>query len=212
MRKKAAILLLCLAWYLTGCTANTEDPDLADIMDKMEVTDNTSEDNTPEENTSEEDASGSEISGYPSLEGEETAYVKKTFSDVFNSIEQKENRLYYIGYPGCEWCQSMVAILNQAAMEAGKEIWYVPLRDEQGNQLYEMEDREAFVTYAEEHLETSDEGEPALYSPYVFVLRDGEIVSSHIGTLDDHILEEGMTLEQEEELLNIYRAMFEEVE
>ena len=140
MKKKAAILFLCLAWCLTGCTAKTEDPDLAEIMDKMEVTENTSGENTSEENTS-----GSEISGYPSLEGEETAYVKKTFSDVFNSIEQKENRLYYIGYPGCEWCQSMVAILNQAAMEAGKEIWYVPLYDEQGNQIYEMEDREEFV-------------------------------------------------------------------
>lgn len=79
MRKKAAILLLCLAWCLTGCTAKTEDPDLAEIMDKMEVTEN---------------ISGSDISGYPSLEGEETAYVKKTFTDVFNSIEQKENRLY----------------------------------------------------------------------------------------------------------------------
>ena len=197
MRKKAAILLLCLAWCLTGCTANTEDPDLAEIMDKMEVTEN---------------ISGSDISGYPSLEGEETAYVKKTFTDVFNSIEQKENRLYYIGFPECEWCQSMVAILNQAAMEAGKEIWYVPLYDEQGNQIYDMKDREEFVAYAKEHLETNDEGEPTLYSPYVFVLSDGEIVSSHVGTLDDHILEEGMTSEQEEELLNIYKAMFEEVE
>ncbi len=197
MRKKAAILLLCLAWCLTGCTAKTEDPDLAAIMDKMEVTEN---------------ISGSDISGYPSLEGEETAYVKKTFTDVFNSIEQKENRLYYIGFPECEWCQSMVAILNQAAMEAGKEIWYVPLYDEQGNQIYDMKDREEFVAYAKEHLETNDEGEPTLYSPYVFVLSDGEIVSSHVGTLDDHILEEGMTSEQEEELLNIYKAMFEEVE
>ncbi len=197
MRKKAAILLLCLAWCLTGCTAKTEDPDLAEIMDKMEVTEN---------------ISGSDISGYPSLEGEETAYVKKTFTDVFNSIEQKENRLYYIGFPECEWCQSMVAILNQAAMEAGKEIWYVPLYDEQGNQIYDMKDREEFVAYAKEHLETNDEGEPTLYSPYVFVLSDGEIVSSHVGTLDDHILEEGMTSEQEEELLNIYKAMFEEVE
>lgn len=197
MRKKAAILLLCLAWCLTGCTAKTEDPDLAEIMDKMEVTEN---------------ISGSDISGYPSLEGEETTYVKKTFTDVFNSIEQKENRLYYIGFPECEWCQSMVAILNQAAMEAGKEIWYVPLYDEQGNQIYDMKDREEFVAYAKEHLETNDEGEPTLYSPYVFVLSDGEIVSSHVGTLDDHILEEGMTSEQEEELLNIYKAMFEEVE
>ena len=197
MRKKAAILLLCLAWCLTGCTAKTEDPDLAEIMDKMEVTEN---------------ISGSDISGYPSLEGEENAYVKKTFTDVFNSIEQKENRLYYIGFPECEWCQSMVAILNQAAMEAGKEIWYVPLYDEQGNQIYDMKDREEFVAYAKEHLETNDEGEPTLYSPYVFVLSDGEIVSSHVGTLDDHILEEGMTSEQEEELLNIYKAMFEEVE
>lgn len=197
MRKKAAILLLCLAWCLTGCTAKTEDPYLAEIMDKMEVTEN---------------ISGSDISGYPSLEGEETAYVKKTFTDVFNSIEQKENRLYYIGFPECEWCQSMVAILNQAAMEAGKEIWYVPLYDEQGNQIYDMKDREEFVAYAKEHLETNDEGEPTLYSPYVFVLSDGEIVSSHVGTLDDHILEEGMTSEQEEELLNIYKAMFEEVE
>ena len=197
MRKKAAILLLCIAWCLTGCTAKTEDPDLAEIMDKMEVTEN---------------ISGSDISGYPSLEGEETAYVKKTFTDVFNSIEQKENRLYYIGFPECEWCQSMVAILNQAAMEAGKEIWYVPLYDEQGNQIYDMKDREEFVAYAKEHLETNDEGEPTLYSPYVFVLSDGEIVSSHVGTLDDHILEEGMTSEQEEELLNIYKAMFEEVE
>ena len=197
MRKKAAILLLCLAWCLTGCTAKTEDPDLAEIMDKMEVTEN---------------ISGSDISGYPSLEGEETAYVKKTFTDVFNSIEQKENRLYYIGFPECEWCQSMVAILNQAAMESGKEIWYVPLYDEQGNQIYDMKDREEFVAYAKEHLETNDEGEPTLYSPYVFVLSDGEIVSSHVGTLDDHILEEGMTSEQEEELLNIYKAMFEEVE
>lgn len=207
MRKKAVILFLCLTWCLTGCTVKTEDPDLAEIMDKMEVTENTSE-----ENTSEESTSGSEISGYPSLEGEETAFVKKTFSDVFDSIEQKENKLYYIGFPQCEWCQSMVAILNQAAMEAGKEIEYVPLYDEQGNQLYEMEEREEFVAYAEGHLRTDDEGEPTLYSPYVFVLRDGEIVSSHVGTLEDHELEEGMTSEQEEELLNIYKAMFEEVE
>lgn len=213
MRKKAAILLLCLTWGLTGCAgAATEDPDLAEIMEKMEVTDSTSADDGAQDGESDAGESGSEVSGYPSLEGKETAFAVKSFSDVFQSIEQKENQLYYIGFPGCDWCQSMVAILNEAALETGKEIWYVPLRDEQGNELYEMEDRERFVEFAQEHLDKNEEGEPALFAPYVFVLKEGEIIDSHVGTLDDHELEEGMTAEQEEELLNIFKAMFHEVE
>lgn len=203
--KKAVIILLCLAWGLTGCAA---DPELNDIVEKMTVEAATDTDAAAEETT--EDDSG--ISGYPSLEGEETAYVKRTFSDVLDNIEQKENKLYYIGFPDCDWCQAMVAILNQAAMEAGKEIGYVELYDEEGNTLYDRDEADEFVAYAAEHLRKNEEGEPTLYSPYVFVLRDGEIVSSHVGTLDDHKLEEGMTSEQEEKLLNIYRAMFEEVE
>lgn len=213
MRKKAAILLLCLTWSLTGCNAaSTEDPDLAEIIEKMEVTDTASGDGGAQDSASDAGETGTGISGYPSLEGKETAFTVKSFSDVFTSIEQKENRLYYIGFPGCDWCQSMVAILNEAALEAGKEIWYVPLRDEQGNEVYEMEDRERFVEFAQEHLDTNDEGEPTLFSPYVFVLKDGEIIDSRVGTLEDHKLEEGMTAEQEQELLDIYKAMFQEVE
>lgn len=204
MRRHTALFLLCLMFGLSGCAPQV-DPELQEILDSMQVTDN-SEDGG---GNSGDDSAGQDgpMAGYPTLEGEEIMFVEKTFSDVFETIEAKGTGIYYIGFPDCDWCQSMVAILNRAAQESGQEIGYVGLYDEEKNQIYDQEDRTAFTEFAAEHLRKNDEGQPHLYSPYVFVLKDGEIAASHVGTLDSHNLEDGMTQEQEEELLQIYKDM-----
>ena len=103
MRKKAAILLLCLTWSLTGCNAaSTEDPDLAEIIETMEVTDTASGDGGAQDSASDAGETGTGSSEAPSLEGEATAFKVKSFSDVFTSIARNENRRHSIRVPGCD--------------------------------------------------------------------------------------------------------------
>ena len=61
-------------------------------------------------------------------------------------------------------------------------------------------------------LEEDDEGEKRMYVPYVFVIRDGKVISAHEGTVESHDAHERQMTDSEKiELTNTYQDMFAEI-
>ena len=57
-----------------------------------------------------------------------------------------------------------------------------------------------------------NEGEYQIYVPFVIVIKDGKVVSGHIGTVEGHDAHERKMNDQEkQDLQDIYTEMFEQL-
>lgn len=120
-------------------------------------------------------------------------------------MEWLENRsaILYIGFPTCPWCRNAVMPLLQVAEEFEEPIYYLNIRKVSDSVSSELAEK------LKDFLRKDDNGNPHIYSPDVFVLRDGVPISHHLGTVESQKnpkvpLDETQT----EELKNIYRQLF----
>lgn len=129
-------------------------------------------------------------------------------------------------FPECPWCRNMMPVVDQAAKEMALSKLYTFNIREERNQIT-LGDDGALVTVNEgtefyrkvlELLGESasvydglnDESIRRIYAPTVFVIVDGEVLSSHVSTVDsqsDPFIP--LTDAQHQELLDIYKGMFE---
>ena len=129
-------------------------------------------------------------------------------------------------FPECPWCRNMMPVVDQAAKEMALSKLYTFNIREERNQIT-LGDDGALVTVNEgtefyrkvlELLGESasvydglnDESIRRIYAPTVFVILDGEVISSHVSTVDsqsDPFIP--LTDAQHQELLDIYKGMFE---
>ncbi|MDY0280937.1 MAG: hypothetical protein RBR35_10300 [Salinivirgaceae bacterium] len=129
-------------------------------------------------------------------------------------------------FPECPWCRNMMPVVNEAAKEMALSKLYTFNIREERNQIT-LGDDGALVTVNEgtefyrkvlELLGESasvydglnDESIRRIYAPTVFVILDGEVISSHVSTVDsqtDPMIP--LTESQRQELLDIYKGMFE---
>lgn len=176
---------------------------------------------------------------YEALNGEQgangTEHVSMEISEdhpfVIASQEEVRDLLtdgsgaIYFGFAECPWCRNAVPVMDEAAQAVGlDEIYYVNVRemrdqksrdsdgeivvDEEGSEFYyyllsELGDQ------APEYGSLEDPAERRITVPFVVVVVDGEIVSTHLGTVEsqtDPLV--AMTPEQRQELKDIYVGMF----
>ena len=68
---------------------------------------------------------------------ETVTFTYTTLSDVIAKLDNKENFFLYIGDAKCPWCRAVIETAIAKAEEYGiKEILYVPIWDEDGNELF----------------------------------------------------------------------------
>ena len=108
----------------------------------------------------------------------------------------------YLGFPECPWCRCLLPALYDACLRAGQTAGVTcfnaqPLRDElslaaDGSVQVEKEAAPAYETLLGllyDHLTPyeglGDESIRRIYFPTTVFVRDGEITSVHIGTLDE---------------------------
>ena len=129
-------------------------------------------------------------------------------------------------FPECPWCRNMMPVVNEAAKEMALSKLYTFNIREERNQIT-LGDDGALVTVNEgtefyrkvlELLGESasvydglnDESIRRIYAPTVFVIENGKVLSSHVSTVDsqsDPFIP--LTDAQHQELLDIYKGMFE---
>lgn len=114
----------------------------------------------------------------------------------------------YFGYNTCPWCRNAVPILVDSVRENKIDtLYYVDIHSVDissiKNELYEILDP---------YLREDDEGNKRLSVPDVYVVKDGEIMGHHIGTVESYKNPyNGMSDEQKEELKEIYNDLIKEI-
>lgn len=152
-----------------------------------------------------------DMSGYSELTNDHF-FQPSSMKALFQAVEEEKNGIYYIGYVDCPWCQAAAPILDEAAKEANMPISYIELFDQNKTITITEEEKNRFLNWATNHLERDQSGNITLYVPYVFILKEGEIVDYHIGTFDEHNANErDMSEEEKKELKNIYIDMMNKI-
>ena len=172
MKKRIAILLSLL--LLAGCTKQTI---------QTSNTSNTSNTSTSENSGgcaafAECESSEDEAKLYENLlAGKNTPFEKATMEDVVSYIENKESHIVFLGFRDCPWCQDLIPILNDVAIQKNVKIKYVNVRPENTKESdLRNENNSTYVKLQELLGDVSGDGTNKIYVPYVAVIRDGKVV------------------------------------
>lgn len=140
---------------------------------------------------------------------EEHQFLKTNVDEVLGFFDQSKNAIIYMGYIGCPWCVEAVPIMNEVARQEDVSIYYLDISQNDGEHGYTGEKRAKLIEKTKEFLDTNEQGEAAMYVPFVFVIREGKTVAAHISTIDGHNAHERLMDEDEKsELTKIYKEMF----
>ena len=161
------------------------------------------------------------VSSYQVLEIAEDNPVVYADVDSIRHLLTEGSGILYLGFPECPWCRTLVPVLLEAAEKTefdGNIYYYNALYDrdkksldENGNVVTESEGTEAYQALLElldEHLWAyeglNDPSIKRVYFPMTVFVKDGEVLYSHIDTVESQ--EDGytpLTEEQHAELLDI---------
>lgn len=130
---------------------------------------------------------------------EENPMVYATYEEIEDVITNKTGVIYF-GFPECPWCRNAVPVLIDAANEVGVDkIYYfnaleirdIKSLDDAGNIVVEKEGTEEYkklvqllYDYLGEYEGLNDPTIKRLYFPTVLFVKDGNIIGSHMGTVD----------------------------
>lgn len=151
---------------------------------------------------------------------EKNPFIYASYKEVVDLLENGTGVIYF-GFPECPWCRNMVPVLSDAANELGVDkIYYfnaLDMRDkksldDKGNIVIEKEGTDEYYNlveimydYISVYEGLNDESIKRIYFPTVIFVKDGDIIGSHVGTLDSQedpyvVLNDS----QKNELKNIY--------
>lgn len=171
---------------------------------------------------------------YPKVEIDKKNPVKYASYDDILELLTDGTGIIYLGYPTCPWCRNVVPVLIEAASEVGiDDIYYINMKDERdeikvkedGSLEVTKEGTEGYkklltrldaildeYTLQDMHGNTVSANEKRIYVPLVIFVRDGEIVSYHVDTVESQtnpfvLLNE----DQKNELMDIYISAMHKV-
>lgn len=155
---------------------------------------------------------------YPTVHLEENnPFYYASYEEVEKILEG--TGIIYLGYPECPWCRNLVPLLEKASKKIGIEkIYYINMKEERnllklenGEIITEKEGSQGYNALVErlkdilpvyENLE--DEEVKRIYVPYVLFVKEGKVVDTHTGTLDEQANPYiSLTEEESTKLLNI---------
>lgn len=159
----------------------------------------------------EESGERADMSGYGTLSDTEHVFYEKTMEDVITMFEDGQSGILYFGYVGCPWCAEALPIMNEAAKARGLTIVYAPTYDGEKYTL-QGDVRETIFSYLNDFLSENEEGEKTMYVPFVAVVKNGQVVAAHEGTVGTHNAHERVMNDSEIiELTNTYEDMFDQL-
>ena len=211
---KKTISAILAAMLLTGCNTTANQPSATSTP---ENTNNAGQINL--------DATKADMSAYVFMEDDDPAFLEVSTEESLRMFVNGTGVVVY-SYETCPWCNRILPILDEAAKEYGTEVFYVNIysdafmaltaeeKSDQINALYQCLDP---ILEREKDPETGED-KAVMQVPEVVAVKDGEIVSHHMGLVDDfsldpdHLDEYQVTDAQREELKEIYLDMFASIE
>ena len=155
-----------------------------------------------------------DMSAYETLPDKDHVFVTASVDDVQQAMDRGETFALFLGYSHCPWCREAVPILNEVAKEYKTDVLYVNVRpNPEQTKNTQMPDYDKLCSFLGSYFEKDEEtGQPTLYVPFVFFIRDGQVVKYHQGTVEGHdAWKEKMTGQQQDALRNIYRDGFNQI-
>ena len=126
-------------------------------------------------------------------------FIYASYDDVMDILSNGTGVIYF-GFPECPWCRNMVPVLADAAKEMGiDKVYYfnaldmrdIKSLDKDGSIKTEKEGTKEYYKLIKvlgdsigSYEGLNDESIKRLYFPTVVFVKDGKILTSHIGTLD----------------------------
>lgn len=111
-----------------------------------------------------------------------------TVEELLKIFEEDKSAIIYMGFSACGNCQEAVPVMAKIAIEKKATIYYLdfynddyPISDE--NRLKLEENLNDYLM-----VDPSD-GLKKIFTPHVFSIKDGNIINSQVGTLEQSELE-----------------------
>lgn len=128
-----------------------------------------------------------------------------SFDDSLNYLDNTVALFY--SFDDCPWCYDAIQVLNNIYRNYSVPTYYVEVnRDER------IEENSTYQMLMEKF--SSEVGEK-MYLPFFVVLKDGVILGSNTGTVEDHAKVDGVlpiiTEEQKIKLTDIYTGLYNKI-
>ena len=154
-----------------------------------------------------------DMSAYENFMDSDHVFVSASFLDALQAIENKQTFVLYAGFSTCPWCLEAMPILNEVAKEFDVPVSYINTRPDHTKEselrVDENPDYVQFVEVMDEILSEDDEGKKHMYVPFVFFIKEGEVIAYHEDTFPEHDAHErNMTEDEVARLTQIYRDGF----
>ena len=164
-----------------------------------------------------------DMDGYYFLEDKDPAFIQVTTEESFRIFDEKGTYVILYSYDTCFWCNRGVPVLNDAAKEEGVKVVYVDVYEE-AFKKQSVEKRQEIYNSMIAHLEPAlkleynektGKMEPAMYTPLVVAVKNGEIVDHHTALVESFKPEDDSSVlndEQKAELKEIYRRVIRSIQ
>ncbi len=203
--KKLVILMLMI--LLMGCTSLSNQ----DTLDSTDSSNNSAHGCDVLSPCGDEKA---DMSAYENFMDSDHVFVSTTMKEALQAIERQQTFVLYAGFSTCPWCLEAMPILNEVAKEYETAVSYINTRPDhtRESELRKFDNPEyvQFVEVMSNVLSENEEGQKHMYVPFVFFIKEGEVVAWHEDTFPEHDAHERtMTEDERERLTQIYRDGFE---
>lgn len=170
-------------------------------------------------------AEKADLSAYVFMNDDDPAFLEVSTEESLKLFVNGTGVVVY-SYETCPWCNRILPVLDEAAKEYGITVFYVNIysddfmalsNEEKSDQIQALYQCLDPILERETDSETGEEV-PVMQVPEVVAVKDGEIMSHHMGivdgfTLDTEKLDEYQLSEsQQDELKEIYLDMFRSIE
>ena len=146
---------------------------------------------------------------YENVEGK--VNVKQIDEKEVIELLDSGNGVLLFSFPECEWCQELMPVLNEKALELDIEVNYFNVRDNRASETDIYEDIYSEITEYLVSINYDLMVYDKLYVPTIIVVENGNIVDFHLGTTNDHLMKEDglpeLNLSQVKELMEIFDRM-----
>lgn len=164
-----------------------------------------------------EEGEKADMSAYENFMDTDHVFRSISMQEGNELLESDKTFVLYYGFSTCPWCIELLPILNDVAKENEYAVHYVNVRPEGTDSSFDIRvdtnpDYVKLTEIVSDYLPVNDEGVKRLSVPFVFFVKDGEIVETHIGTLDTHDAKERvMTEDEKAELTTILQEDFQKM-
>lgn len=159
--------------------------------------------------TSENGFPMSDMSGYAALEGyaSDLQFYDLTVKDIERLMADGKSFAFVAAFASCPWCNLCITQLNDAALAEGVQVGYLNTRlNSDWKSNIDIDDYDTFVALFGNYLKADENGIPHLYTPHVFVVKDGVVAGEHEGGLGgEDNPSQPLTEEQSQALVKLYR-------